>query len=221
MKLIEIAPSVLSANPAHYEASLQMISNADALHIDIMDGHFVPNMTFGPWMVELAKKYYSGIRDVHIMVDDPEKIAPLYLACKCDCLSFHIETTSNPSKLIASIQKAGAKAGLAINPKTPLSTLYPYLSQVDYVLIMSVQAGFGGQPFQPEAIERVRLLSNELKNQQSNAFISVDGGINLLNIAELAQAGASRFVAGSSVFNNSSPERAIIELKNAAKGKFV
>lgn len=216
MAKVSIAPSILAADPGHLAQAFASIHNADRVHLDIMDGHFVPNMSFGPWLLKLAKKHFSGLLDTHLMVTNPEKIVPYFITEKPSILSFHIEATQEVDSLIDCIENAGIAPALAINPETPIQEVFPYLDKVHQVLVMSVHPGFGGQAFMPESLTRIALLRQEIATRTLSVEIAVDGGIDPTTAPQVTKAGASILVAGSSVFGKESPSHAISELSEVA-----
>ena len=199
--MIKVAPSMLSADFLHLEEDVDFVNQyADVFHLDIMDGVFVPNLSYGFPVVEaIAKKAVKPL-DVHLMIVEPEKYVDRFAKVGADMISFHLNATENPSAVLAQIRAAGAQAGLAINPDFPVESLYPYLKECDFILLMSVFAGFGGQKFIEETYERVRTLKAEIQKQGLNIPIEVDGGVSSSNAAALAAAGAEILVAGSAVF---------------------
>ena len=199
--MIKVAPSMLSADFLHLEEDVDFVNQyADVFHLDIMDGVFVPNLSYGFPVVEaIAKKAVKPL-DVHLMIVEPEKYVDRFAKVGADMISFHLNATENPSAVLAQIRAAGAQAGLAINPDFPVESLYPYLTECDFILLMSVFAGFGGQKFIEETYERVRTLKSEIQRQGLNIPIEVDGGVSSSNAAALAEAGAEILVAGSAVF---------------------
>ena len=199
--MIKVAPSMLSADFLHLEEDVDFVNQyADVFHLDIMDGVFVPNLSYGFPVVEaIAKKAVKPL-DVHLMIVEPEKYVDRFAKVGADMISFHLNATENPSAVLAQIRAAGAQAGLAINPDFPVESLYPYLTECDFILLMSVFAGFGGQKFIEETYERVRTLKAEIQRQGLNIPIEVDGGVSSSNAAALAAAGAEILVAGSAVF---------------------
>ena len=192
---------MLSADFLHLEEDVDFVNQyADVFHLDIMDGVFVPNLSYGFPVVEaIAKKAVKPL-DVHLMIVEPEKYVDRFAKVGADMISFHLNATENPSAVLAQIRAAGAQAGLAINPDFPVESLYPYLTECDFILLMSVFAGFGGQKFIEETYERVRTLKAEIQRQGLNIPIEVDGGVSSSNAAALAAAGAEILVAGSAVF---------------------
>ena len=192
---------MLAADFLHLEEDVDFVNQyADVFHLDIMDGVFVPNLSYGFPVVEaIAKKAVKPL-DVHLMIVEPEKYVDRFAKVGADMISFHLNATENPSAVLAQIRAAGAQAGLAINPDFPVESLYPYLTECDFILLMSVFAGFGGQKFIEETYERVRTLKSEIQRQGLNIPIEVDGGVSSSNAAALAEAGAEILVAGSAVF---------------------
>jgi ribulose-phosphate 3-epimerase len=211
-----IAPSLLAANFARLEEECQTIHTAPWLHLDVMDGHFVPNLSFGPPIIAALRPHFKGLFDVHLMVSNPAELCDAYLQAGADAVTFHIEACDDPRALITHIQKAGKKAGVSLKPGTPVETVYPYLDAVDLVLVMSVEPGFGGQAFQTESLERIKRIKKQIAASKNPPLISVDGGVDLSNISALKAAGCDVCVAGSSVFK--APDRtAMIEALRDAR----
>lgn len=216
--IYKLAPSILSANFADLgkEVIEAINGGANVIHIDVMDGHFVPNLTVGPLIVEAIKPLLTNTKvpiDVHLMVDKPEWIIPEFLQAGADWISVHVETCLHLHRTIFQIKDGGAKAGVAINPATPLVMLEEILPFVDYVLIMSVNPGFGGQSYIRTSTKKIRGLREQLEIRELEYVdIEVDGGIKAGNIAEIAWAGANIFVAGSAVFNKENSIRENIKI---------
>lgn len=216
--MVKIAPSILSGNFLNLGPDIRMINgNADLIHIDVMDGSLVPNISFGFPVMEAIAKEVTVPMDVHLMIVNPDKYIERFAKCGADMISFHLEASDqagkNPKDYIALIKSCGAKAGLAINPDIPVERLFPYIDDVDFFLIMSVFAGFGGQKFIEDSVRRIKSLKAEMDRRGVVKDIEVDGGVSASNSRILAEAGATILVAGSSVFKAESPEDAIKELR--------
>lgn len=214
--MIKISPSVLAAdlsNLASEVASIE-VAGADMVHLDVMDGHFVPNISFGLPVIQSLRGKSNMIFDVHLMISDPEKYASRFIDAGADILTFHIEATNQPIDLLNEIREQGVMAAISVKPGTPIEEVYPYLEYCDMVLVMTVEPGFGGQKLIPETIEKVRKLKAEIENRGLSVEIQVDGGINESNANELIEAGASILVAGSSVFGKNDKKTAIDNLRS-------
>lgn len=216
--MVRIAPSILSGNFLNLEPDIRMVNkNADLIHIDVMDGSFVPNISFGFPVVEAIAKAVTVPMDVHLMIVNPDKYVERFAKTGAEMISFHLEAADqagkDPRDIIAQIKSFGVKAGLVINPDIPVERLFPYIDDVDFFLIMSVFAGFGGQKFIPESIDRIKTLKAEMDRRGVVKDIQVDGGVSASNAHILAEAGATILVAGSSVFKAESPAKAINELR--------
>lgn len=212
--MVQIAPSMLSADFLHLQKDVEMVNEyADLFHLDIMDGVFVPNLSYGFPIVEAIARSARKPLDVHLMIVSPEKFIERFAKAGADMISFHLNATENPSMVLSQIRSLGLKAGLAINPDIEVESLFPYLEQVDYILLMSVFAGFGGQKFIETTYERVRTLKNELDSRGINIPIEVDGGVSPTNASALRQSGVEILVAGSAVFKSSNPAATIASMK--------
>ncbi len=196
-----IEPSLLACDFANIERELRRLEQAgvQCLHLDVMDGHFVPNISFGVPIVESVRRITDLVLDVHLMIDNPGQFIGPFRRAGADLITFHIEAEEDPAPLLAEIRRQGAGAGLSLNPDTPAERLTPWLDQCDLVLVMSVMPGFGGQSFQPVALEKLRLLRNR---RPQGMLLSVDGGVNGETIAACAEAGADVFVMGTAFFGH-------------------
>lgn len=210
-----VAPSILSADFANLESEIKAVceAGADLIHIDVMDGHFVPNLTIGPVVVNAAKKSSSVPLDIHLMVENPSFFVEMFLGIKPKFLGFHIEAENHPLRLIDHIRNNGISPAIVLNPHTPISSLKHIINNVDMVLLMSVNPGFGGQKFMPIVIDKIKELKELIYKTNSICMIEVDGGVNGLNVAELDEAGADIVVAGSYIFSSNDYETAIRSLK--------
>lgn len=212
--MVQIAPSMLSADFLHLQKDVEMVNEyADLFHLDIMDGVFVPNLSYGFPIVEAIARSARKPLDVHLMIVSPEKYIERFAKAGADMISFHLNATENPSMVLSQIRSLGLKAGLAINPDIEVESLFPYLEQADYILLMSVFAGFGGQKFIETTYERVRTLKNELDARGINIPIEVDGGVSPTNASALRQSGVEILVAGSAVFKSSNPAATIASMR--------
>ena len=199
--MVQIAPSMLAADFLHLEKDVEMVNDyADLFHLDIMDGVFVPNLSYGFPVVEAIASMAKKPLDVHLMIVHPENYVKRFAEIGAGMISFHLNATENPDAVLATIRESGAKAGLVINPDIPVESLYPHLKNCDYILLMSVFAGFGGQKFIEDTYQRVRTLKAEIDRQGLSIPIEVDGGVSASNAAALVEAGAEILVAGSAVF---------------------
>lgn len=215
---IRINPSVLAADFVNMEAALQSIATADAVHVDVMDYHFVPNLTFGPEMVRRMQEVSPVPLDVHLMIANPDRFAVDYATTGADCVTFHVEATDNPEGVLDQLESAGAKTGISVKPGTPIEPYLPLVARVDQVLVMTVEPGFGGQAFMSEVLPKVRAVADEAQRLGRGIWIQVDGGVAPDTIGLAAAAGANTFVAGSSVFRpGADPADAIAELREKAE----
>jgi ribulose-phosphate 3-epimerase len=201
---VKLAPSILSADFAHLGDAVQAVerAGADWVHVDVMDGHFVPNLTFGPKMVADLHKATALPLDVHLMIERPDDWVDRYVEAGATYVVVHIEAVKDVRGTLARIRKRGARAGLTLNPETPVDAVIPFLSDIDLLLVMSVHPGFGGQKFIESALDKVRLVRRALDERKVSAELEVDGGIKVDNAARVAEAGASVLVAGSAVFED-------------------
>jgi ribulose-phosphate 3-epimerase len=218
-----IAPSLLSADFAALRDDIAKVERggADMLHVDVMDGHFVPNITIGPVVVRSIHKVATVPLDVHLMITDPDRYIEAFVGAGAARISVHVEVLPHLHRTIHLIKSLGVKAGAAINPATPAVALEEIAAEVDHVLVMSVNPGFGGQTFIPRSESKVRAVRQLLAQAGSTALIEVDGGIDRSNAARVAAAGADVLVAGQSIFGTSNPEAAVRELRAAAAGAAV
>ena len=216
--MTEILPSILSADFAHLGEQVAALEQAGCrmLHVDVMDGHFVPNLTIGPPVVASLRKTTRLKLDVHLMITDPDLYAPLFIEAGADQVLVHQETCPHLDRTVRMIQGLGARAGVVINPATPVATLDEALGIVDYVLIMSVNPGFGGQKFIPYTLDKVRRLAQSRREKGLDFSIEIDGGVTLDNIGEMVKAGVDWVVAGSAIFGGGNPAAAFAEMRQHA-----
>jgi ribulose-phosphate 3-epimerase len=215
---VRIAPSILSADFAALGAAIAAAEHggADLIHVDVMDGHFVPNITIGPPVVKSIKRVATVPLDVHLMITDPDKYAEAFADAGADMLSVHVEVLPHLHRSITYIKSLGVKAGVVLNPSTPVVAIEEIAGDVDFVLVMSVNPGFGGQKFIPRSEQKVRAVRALLDRAGNTAPIEIDGGIDLSNIARVVEAGVEIVVAGSAIFHAPDPSAATRALKNAA-----
>lgn len=219
--MIKIAPSILSADFGKIGEAVRLAdeAGADLIHIDIMDGHFVPPLTFGPQLVESVKKITSVPIDVHLMVENPRSFVPVFHEAGADWISIHLEATAHLHKDITQIKELGKKAGVALNPATPIHLLNDILRELDYILVMSVNPGWGGQEFIESSHNKIHNLKSWIKGQHLEIPIEVDGGVKLKNMEQLIKDGVEIFVVGAAIFNHENPKDIILRMKEIA-GKY-
>ncbi|MBV9265798.1 MAG: ribulose-phosphate 3-epimerase [Acidobacteriaceae bacterium] len=217
--MLQIVPSIFAADFVRLGEDVRRVEEGGArmLHIDIMDGHFVPNFTMGTPITEALRRFTNLKLDHHLMIDDPDTYAPLFIKAGADCVSVHYEVCRNLDRTLHMIQDHGAKAGVVINPHTPVMLLENVIGIADYVLVMSVNPGYGGQKFIPNSLSKVRELRRWREQRGFRFAIEIDGGVDSGNIAGLAQAGVDWFVAGTSVFQAPNPAEAVRELHRTAE----
>ena len=214
-----IAPSMLSSDFRRLIDEIELInkSNADWFHLDVMDGVFVPNITFGSPVLEIFKNYAKKPLDIHLMIVNPENYIDKFSSYNPDTITFHIEAVKDISAILKKIKNLNIKAGLAINPDTPIKDLEPYLNEIDMVCLMGVFPGFSGQKFINKTNSRLRDLKKLIESKKSNALIQIDGGVDLSNVKELSRLGADILVSGSCIFKSKNPSKIIDSLKKESK----
>lgn len=212
--MIEIAPSILNANLVRLEEEVTKIANADWLHFDVMDGHFVPNLTFGPMFISELKKVSSLPMEAHLMVSNPEFFVPLYAEAGSKRIIIHAEASIHLDRLVQMIKSYGCEVGVALNPASPLETLEYILPELDVVLLMTVNPGYGGQKLIPYVLSKISKLHQIIQGQNFHCKLGVDGGVNWQNVQELVGAGADLIVAGTLLYNDPEPEKALQRLRD-------
>ncbi len=218
MASVVFAPSILAADFGELREEIESVDDAaDSIHVDVMDGHFVPNITIGP-VVSNSLKNSDRITtpfSIHLMIEDPWKYGPEFTVGPEDIMIFHSEATDRPDKLIGRLKDLGCRVGISQKPASPVEEIFPLLSELDEVLVMGVEPGFGGQEFMPRALERISQLKEKIRADDLNTSIAVDGGMNSSTVKEVARAGADKIIAGSAIFGQDDRLKAIDRLKGA------
>ena len=211
-----VAASILSADFSRLDEALAIVDpRRDWVHCDVMDNHFVPNLTFGPLIVEAVRRLSSAHRDVHLMIEHPERLVAAFRAAGADRITVHLEACAEPGAVLEQVRSAGARAGLALRPGTALSAAEPFLSGLDLLLVMTVEPGFGGQAFMPDMLDKVRAARDWRRRHGGHFLIEVDGGIGPATAPEARAAGADVFVAGHAVYGEAAPMEALARLRRA------
>lgn len=211
-----IAPSILAADFSKLGDEVRAVANAEWIHVDIMDGHFVPNLSFGPDITKTVDQITDQVLDVHLMIENPEKWVDSYIDAGADCVIFHVEATDEHVALAKYLREKGVRAGFSLKPGTPIEPYLDDLEHFDLVLVMSVEPGFGGQSFMPEMLEKVRTLRKIIDERGLKTLIEIDGGISEKTITQAAEAGCDAFVAGSAVYSKDDPAAAVDNLRRLA-----
>jgi ribulose-phosphate 3-epimerase len=216
----QIVPSILSADFARLADEIGRVERAgvELLHVDIMDGHFVPNLTMGPPVVASIRKVTKLKLDLHLMIEDPDTYAPMFIQAGADMISVHQEACRHLDRTLRMIRSEGARPGVVLNPATPISMLEDVLDLVDHVLIMSVNPGFGGQEFIPRSLDKIRALAARRREERLNFAIEIDGGVSRENVETIVRAGCDWLVAGSAVFHSADPGATVTEMQHLATG---
>jgi ribulose-phosphate 3-epimerase len=215
---IQIAPSLLSCDFAHLADEAARVGDADWLHVDVMDNHFVPNLTIGLPVVESLRKATQTPLDLHLMIEDPDRWAPAYVEAGAQSVTFHVEAATAPVRLARELRSLGARAGMALRPATPVEPYEALLPELDMLLVMTVEPGFGGQSFLDLCLPKIRTARQLLDKHGLDLWLQVDGGVSLDTIGRCAEAGADMFVAGSAVFAADDPALMVEQLRAAASG---
>ena len=218
--MVKLSPSFLSADFSNLERHIRAVEDAgvEYIHLDVMDAHFVPNLTFGPLVVDAVRKKTDLTLDVHLMITDPRKYLKPFAEAGSDILTVHVEIEDDIPDLLDEIRRAGVRSGASVKPGTSVETLFPLLPRLDLALVMSVEPGFGGQSFMPDSLPKVRALKEEIGRQGTETEIEIDGGITLENAREVVEAGVQVLVAGSTVFKEDRVRENVKALRRAAEG---
>jgi len=214
---IQISPSMLSADFGHLAAEAERVKNADWLHVDVMDNHFVPNLTLGVPVVERLAAVSQTPLDCHLMIEDPDRWAPAYVEAGASSVTFHVEAAAAPVRLARELRAKGARAGMALRPATPVEPYEDLLAELDMLLIMTVEPGFGGQKFLDLCLPKIRTARQLIEKHGGETWLQVDGGVSLETIERCAEAGADVFVAGSAVYSADDPDKMVAELRARAE----
>ncbi len=215
--MVNFAPSILSANFSNLKEEVESVKDAKYLHLDIMDGRFVPNITYGPLVIEAIRPYSKQIFDTHLMIVEPEKYIEDFAEAGSDIITVHVEATDHIHRAIQMIKSTGCKAGVSLNPATSLSTIENIIDDLDLILIMSVNPGFGGQKFIPQILDKVKRLTKMIQKSNTETLIEIDGGINFDNVKEIADAGVDIIVSGSAIFKGN-PEENLNKFRKKLEG---
>jgi ribulose-phosphate 3-epimerase len=213
---LRIMPSILSADFANLQTAIESVPSSDAIHIDVMDNHFVPNLTLGLPVVESLRKATDKLLDIHLMIEQPDRWAPAYAEAGAESVTFHIEAAQAPVRLARQLRSLGARAAMALKPATPIEPYEDMLPEIDMVLIMTVEPGFGGQPFLDLCLPKIARTRALLDKQAGNIWLQIDGGVSAETIERCAAAGVDSFVAGSSVFAADDPDAMVAKLRELA-----
>lgn len=213
---MNVAPSILSADFANLERDIRMVEKAGArwLHVDVMDGHFVPNITIGPPVVKSMRRITRLFLDVHLMIENPEKYIPVFALAGADSVTVHVEAVKNYRRIIDCARQNGVRIGFSIKPKTPAQKVFSLLKEIDLVLVMSVEPGFGGQKFMPAVLPKVSILREKIDMMKKKIHLEIDGGINLKTACHAVNAGADVLVAGNAIFSARNPHRMFKKLSH-------
>ncbi len=223
---MKIVPSILTADFSCLKKEISWFdkANIEMVHIDVMDGHFVPNISFGPWIVKSIRKYTKALFDVHLMITDPEKYVDVFAESGADYITFHIEifkfkTDIKPEAIIKKIHKLNKKAGISLNPDTPTLSIYPYLPEINLILVMSVYPGFGGQKFITQTLKKIEMIRRHIDSNKYKCLIEVDGGIDETTVSQVVSAGADLVVCGNAIFGKKNPITAYQKLLKIVESK--